>query len=501
MTYLEVLRRKNIILAWTTFISIVIRCIANAFFVKITDILGLGVGAIVLTIILLICAKKMHPVVMMFSMVVLYSLMWIGLMVFFPCTVNYMMCFQIMFFIILYEDIRAIIAQAVIICVGIPVFYFRYTQELTETWSIDTMWIMFTYILSSVLVYISLCRLTGEQFNSLEVRSKESKEQQNKAESLIAQIAKTVGILGNTSGKLNESVTTTGDITTQISEAAEEVARMTSEEVVETDNIRQMVDKSVMQVDEVSATSARMAEFSVETVKNVEEGGKLVSDLTAEMESLNTKMDAVVAAITNLSDENMKIVSILQTLDEITDQTTLLSLNASIEAARAGEAGKGFAVVATEIRNLSDTSSEFTEQIHTILSGVEASTKAVKREIEEGQASVKECTNDVEVVDAAFKKISENSEEVSKQAKDIEVKAEGLGRLLNSTLHNVNKINSTIEATSSSMEEIASSILELNGNFDTVVDGYHDINSIADSLVAVSGGEKSVDTYEESVVQ
>lgn len=501
MTYLEVLRRKNKILAWTTFISIVIRCIANAFFVPLTDILGLGVGAIILTIILLVCAKKMHPEVMMFSMVGLFSLMWIGLMVVFPCTVNYMMCFQIMFFIILYEDIRAIVAQAVVLCVGIPIFYFRYTQELVDTWSIDTMWIMFTYILSSVLVYISLCRLTKEQFTQLEERSKESEEQQSKAQGLVAQIAKTVGILGNTSGKLNDSVVTTGDITAQISEAAEEVARMTSEEVVETDNIRQMVDKSVTQVEEVSATSVRMTEFSIETVKNVEEGAKLVTNLTAEMESLNAKMDSVVTAITNLSDENMKIVSILQTLDEITDQTTLLSLNASIEAARAGEAGKGFAVVATEIRNLSDTSSEFTEQIHTILSGVEASTKAVKRKIEEGQASVKECTSNVEIVDDAFKRISDNSEEVSKQAKDIEVKAEGLGRLLNSTLHNVNKINSTIEATSSSMEEIASSILELNGNFDTVVDGYHDINNITDSLVVVSGGEKSVDTYEESVVQ
>lgn len=86
MTYEEVIRNKNRILAVVLLISIVLRCVVNAFFVGIAQIIPMGVGGFIFTMLLLLAANKVKPVPMMYATVVLMSLISIALMFAFPCT-------------------------------------------------------------------------------------------------------------------------------------------------------------------------------------------------------------------------------------------------------------------------------------------------------------------------------------------------------------------------------------------------------------------------------
>ena len=489
MGYIELIRKKNQAFIISMFICIALRSVANAFFVAPGTMVGMVAAALVLTGILYFLSHKISPVPMMYMMVVLMTFLSCMLMKLWPCTTNFLMFFLAIFLVVLYESIGPIVLQCILSAGCMIFFYFHVgAQRLSESWGLDALVISITYIISAMIVYVSLCRMSRQQLDYIQEKGEESERQRQKAESLVGHISQSVGVLGNTSKKIDESINLSNQISSQIAEATEDITRSAANEVTEVDEIRAMVANSVTQVKTVTQTSMEMAEASGQNSKKVAEGGRQVAELTQQMEDLKVRMDDVGTAVGELGAATNEIVEILQTLDEITSQTNLLSLNASIEAARAGEHGKGFAVVASEIRNLSDDSAKFTTEIHNILEGINDQTERVRREIQAGQKSVDECTAGAEEVDNAFKEIADNTEDLNSHAKDIENKARELEDLLNHTLNDANSISANIESTSAAMEEISASIQSLNGSLDIVVDGYNDINGITEKLMEESSG-------------
>lgn len=151
-------------------------------------------GEIVLTAILLLISKWLHPVIQAYLMVALMSGISIMLMIVFPCTTNYLMFFLAIFFVVIYEDIRPIIIQCVISAICMYIFYRKYAEELANTWSADAMAMCIVYIISGMIVYINLCRFTRQQFTELQKRSLEAKEKSDKANHLLGKIGKSVDI-------------------------------------------------------------------------------------------------------------------------------------------------------------------------------------------------------------------------------------------------------------------------------------------------------------------
>lgn len=162
-------------------------------------------------------------------------------------------------------------------------------------------------------------------------------------------------------------------------------------------------------VEELAATTNTVADHVAESHRDAEASAKETDKVTAMIEQNQEKMTMMMEAMNEIRQTSQQVVGIIQTIEEIADQTNLLSLNASIEAARAGEAGKGFAVVADEIGKLALESSKAASSTRDLI-------EISMEEINKGNAiatdamnSLKESVSAVDHVNEMIKKTAENS--------------------------------------------------------------------------------------------
>lgn len=157
----------------------------------------------------------------------------------------------------------------------------------------------------------------------------------------------------------------------QISQAAQALAEGATNQAA-------AVDELLATVGDISGQVRRNADYSKEAVENA----NLVKQ---KIEMSNEEMRQLVSAMEEINNCSNAIRAIIANIEEIADQTSLLSLNASIEAARAGEMGKGFAVVAGEVGNLSRESASAVQKSTEL---IQNSVNAVKHGMElVGQAA------------------------------------------------------------------------------------------------------------------
>lgn len=152
-------------------------------------------------------------------------------------------------------------------------------------------------------------------------------------------------------------------------------------------------------------------EHTCENTKNSHESAEQVRIMANSSEFIQNSMAQVEGSLVDLEGSQEAISSAMKMITDITDQTTLLALNASIEAARAGEHGRGFAVVADEVKALSIKTKQTAEQISGNLKEFSSSMNQVSsaiHNVNDSTSSIVESINQVSVsVDLAEKSSSE----------------------------------------------------------------------------------------------
>jgi len=174
----------------------------------------------------------------------------------------------------------------------------------------------------------------------------------------------------------------------EIDEAASTIARGSEDQTMIVQKTAIIVDKGLERMDEMVKKSAQTVSKIAEAQSKSEAGEKSARETLKYLDGVLKQMAEYAEPVHRLSREMEKIKTVVSVMDELSQKTDLLSLNASIEATRAGESGKGFALVANEIRAISENSRQSTKEIGRIVENVFKNKIAAIESLEKSEESI-----------------------------------------------------------------------------------------------------------------
>ncbi|TAE29274.1 MAG: methyl-accepting chemotaxis protein [Candidatus Kapaibacterium sp.] len=262
--------------------------------------------------------------------------------------------------------------------------------------------------------------------------------------------------------KVAYSSETTSVAGSMISSATQEITFSIRQQTQGTMMMSHQMEGIVKTLHSNAQASSKAAQKAQAVRDEAERNSTVINEAVQAIDTIASVVTHSAATITALGESSATIGEIVQTIEEIADQTNLLALNAAIEAARAGEQGRGFAVVADEVRKLAERTQKATKEISATIRKIQGDTNRVvavmkdgTREVEHGKALTADMSTSIaEIVEQT----SHLAEVIQTIASDSREQTDAV-LLLAESLEGVAAIS---EETSAASQEIANTAQNLS---------------------------------------
>jgi methyl-accepting chemotaxis protein len=224
---------------------------------------------------------------------------------------------------------------------------------------------------------------------------------------------------------LNRMVTGLRDVASQTRSVVENLNAATAEILASTQQQAAGTAEQAAAVQEANATMAEISQSGAQisdrakqvaataeaTASSSAAGIQSVQNMTSIMESIRQQAEAVAENVIALSEKTQAVGEIISTVDDISEESHLLALNAAIQAAAAGENGRSFAVVASEMKNLAAQSKQATVQVRSILGDIQKAINSSVMLTEEAVKRVEAGRQQAGVADRTIRELTDNIDE------------------------------------------------------------------------------------------
>jgi len=299
---------------------------------------------------------------------------------------------------------------------------------------------------------------------------------------LVTKIRENADDISLTAEKLSANTEEVNASSEQASSSAQEIAKGSQDLSKLAVDSKQAVEGLIKAIDACVTVTKETTEHAAQANKIAERGGMEAEKAVEKMNSIKNSVSSSAEIIGELGEKSKQIHDIVDAINQISEQTNLLALNAAIEAARAGEAGRGFAVVADEVRKLAEESKQATSQIDGMISEIINITEKAVSSMEQGSKDVEENSTVINSALKSLEKIIEEVAGVSEQIEEIHTATDLQKGLSENVEKSIMEVSSVAQQSSAGAQEVSSSVQETTSAIDQVADMTQNLAQKAEEL-------------------
>ena len=277
---------------------------------------------------------------------------------------------------------------------------------------------------------------------------------------LVETVKDMIEQVSDTGNKVSDSSNNVGQVVQKMGGEIQDIHKIIEKEDQEIASCNQQMEELSLKIKTVSKDILEIIGQIEESQTIISNGMNAVENMTEQSKDTRDVTDEVQSHVSRLGIKIEDIARFVEKIQEIAEETNLLSLNASIEAARAGENGKGFSVVAEEIRKLADNSAETAVSIQKVISEIRQYSMNAIDKVHSAETIVSSQVDSAQNTAQIFVSIDEFMRKLEDQMKSVTDNVEEMNNERHAALRSIKAISGLSEETVQSANQVNDSLKE-----------------------------------------